>query len=252
MEENRGPLQPAARRLHHAYILTGPGRTAAAGNLAAAFVCDRPEQAPCGTCPHCRKARAGIHPDIITLTEERLSVDQVRTLRADAWIRPNEARRKVYLIANADGMLPPAQNALLKLLEDGPAYAAFLLLAENDAALLPTVRSRCQTLRGAESDPDPLVPEDPVGEQLARALLAGDELEVASLCAQERKRTREEVISLLDSAVAALMRALPQDPHRAMPLLAHLRQLRSLCDNNLGVTHLLGWLAAGPGVENKE
>ena len=71
---------------------------------------------------------------------------QIRALRADAYIRPNEAGRKVYLLERAHTMNPSAQNAMLKLLEEGPPYAAFLLLTENAAALLPTVRSRCETL----------------------------------------------------------------------------------------------------------
>ena len=75
-----------------------------------------------------------------------ISVDQVRALRTDAYIRPNEGERKVYLLERAEQMNPSAQNAMLKLLEEGPSYAAFLLLAENSAALLQTVRSRCEEL----------------------------------------------------------------------------------------------------------
>ena len=75
-----------------------------------------------------------------------ISVDQVRSLRSDAHIRPNEAERKIYLLERADRMNQSAQNAMLKLLEEGPAYAAFLLLAENGGSLLPTIRSRCESM----------------------------------------------------------------------------------------------------------
>ena len=75
-----------------------------------------------------------------------ITVDQVRQLRADAYIRPNEGERKVYLLEGADRMNASAQNAMLKLLEEGPAYAAFLLLAENGGGVLQTVRSRCEEL----------------------------------------------------------------------------------------------------------
>ncbi len=54
-----------------------------------------------------------------------ITVDQVRALRTDAYVRPNEAERKVYLLERADRMNASAQNAMLKLLEDGPAYAVF-------------------------------------------------------------------------------------------------------------------------------
>ena len=142
----------ARRGLSHAYILSGPagsGKRTLAGLLAAALVCSAGgEQIPCGRCSGCRKAAGGIHPDIVTLGADGkdLTVAQIRALRADAYIKPNEAGRKVYVLHQAQNLNPSAQNAMLKLLEEGPPYAAFLLLAENAAALLPTVRSRCQVL----------------------------------------------------------------------------------------------------------
>ena len=144
-------LQTARRGLSHAYILSGPagsGKHTLARLLAAALVCTGPEQRPCLACPGCRKAMGGIHPDVIWTGGDGkdITVAQIRSLRTDAYIRPNEAERKVYILENAHTMNQSAQNAMLKLLEEGPAYAAFLLLAENAAALLPTVRSRCETL----------------------------------------------------------------------------------------------------------
>ena len=68
-----------------------------------------------------------------------LKVGPIRDLRSDAFIRPNEARSKVYLIENAQNMNPNAQNALLKVLEEGPPYAAFLLMTDRAGALLETV-----------------------------------------------------------------------------------------------------------------
>ena len=142
------------RGLSHAYILEGPvgsGRHTLAGLLAQAMVCTADEKdRPCGVCVQCKKVKENIHPDVITITGpaegKPITVDQVRTLRADAHIRPNEGARKVYLLEGADQMNPSAQNAMLKLLEEGPAYAAFLLLAENGGGLLQTVRSRCELL----------------------------------------------------------------------------------------------------------
>ena len=144
-------LEAARHGLSHAYILSGPagsGRRTLAGLLAAALVCEGGGDAPCLSCPHCRKVLAGIHPDVIRAGADGrdLTVAQVRALRADAYIRPNEAGRKVYILENAQTMNASAQNAMLKLLEEGPGYAAFLLLTDNADALLPTVRSRCQVL----------------------------------------------------------------------------------------------------------
>ena len=149
------------RGLSHAYILAGPpgsGRHTLAGLLSRALVCTAEgEKRPCGVCTQCRKAAEHIHPDVITITGaaegKPITVDQVRSLRADAHIRPNEAARKVYILEEADRMNDSAQNAMLKLLEEGPAYAAFLLVAENAGGLLQTVRSRCEVL---ELTPVPL------------------------------------------------------------------------------------------------
>ena len=146
--------QEDGRGLANAYILSGPvgsGRHTLARLLAAAMVCTAaPEKKPCGQCGPCRKVRDNIHPDVKLISGpgdgKPISVDQVRALRTDAYIRPNEGERKVYLLERAEQMNPSAQNAMLKLLEEGPSYAAFLLLAENSAALLQTVRSRCEEL----------------------------------------------------------------------------------------------------------
>ena len=142
-------LETARRGLSHAYILSGPagsGKRTLAGLLAAALVCDRRGGAlPCLSCAGCRKAEGGIHPDIVRVGDDGkdISVAQVRALRADAYIRPNEAERKVYILENAQTMNASAQNALLKLLEEGPAYASFLLVTDQAGALLDTVRSLC-------------------------------------------------------------------------------------------------------------
>lgn len=152
--------QERGRGLSHAYIISGPvgsGRHTLARQLAAAMLCTGRGEKPCGRCGPCQKVLKGMHPDVSAVTgpEEGkpITVDQVRALRADAYIRPNEGERKVYLLEGADRMNASAQNAMLKLLEDGPAYAVFFLLAENGSALLPTVRSRCETLELAPVSP---------------------------------------------------------------------------------------------------
>ncbi len=140
--------------LSHAYILSGPagsGKHTLARILISAMLCTGAEEEarPCGHCLPCRKVAQGIHPDVITvgpLEGKAVTISQVREARASAFIQPNEGRRKVYLFEQADALSPACQNALLKVLEDGPPYAAFLLLTENAGALLQTVRSRCEQL----------------------------------------------------------------------------------------------------------
>ena len=145
-------MRELPRPLSHAYLVaggSGESRGAMIQRLTEAYLCGG-ERPPCGICPACRKAAAKTHPDV-SLTapapdKREITVDQVRALRSDAYIRPNEGRRKVYVISPADAMNPAAQNALLKVLEEGPAYAAFLLDAAQPGRLLDTVRSRCELL----------------------------------------------------------------------------------------------------------
>lgn len=139
----------------HAYLFVGEqglGRHAAADLLAAALVCETPKTAPCGTCDGCVQAKSGSNPDIVhvqTGDKKSIGVETIRELSKDAYIRPFAAPKKVYILEDADSMTEQAQNGFLKLLEEPPAYAVFILIAQNDASLLQTVLSRCTTVRFA-------------------------------------------------------------------------------------------------------
>lgn len=139
-------------RISHFYLISGPegsGKHTLARLMAAAILCTDSEK-PCGNCAACRKILSDAHPDFITVDnpeKKTVSVELVRDARADIYIRPNEAEKKIYLFPRAQDMLPPAQNALLKILEEPPTYGVFLLLTDNPEKLLPTIRSRCTELK---------------------------------------------------------------------------------------------------------
>ncbi len=138
-------------RISHFYLISGPagsGKRTLARLLAAAILCKGQEK-PCLGCAACRKVLSGTHPDFITIDDpekKTVPVELIRQARADIYIQPNEADRKIYLFPRAQDMGIPGQNALLKVLEEPPAYGVFLLLTDNPEALLPTVRSRCTEL----------------------------------------------------------------------------------------------------------
>jgi len=138
-----------AGKLSHAVLLVGSdknGRFAAAKRLAAALVCGSDGSRPCGVCAHCVKAEAGSHPDILVYSggesARSFSVDLVREIRSKAFVMPNEADRKVFILQNAGAMSPQAQNALLKVLEDPPPFVSFILECAYKVLLLDTVLSR--------------------------------------------------------------------------------------------------------------
>ncbi|MBQ6431468.1 MAG: DNA polymerase III subunit [Oscillospiraceae bacterium] len=139
-------------QLSHCYLLSGPsgsGKHTLAKLLAAAMQCTSVRR-PCGQCAQCRKALSGMHPDVITVDDpekKTVPVKLVRDACADLYIRPNEGAKKVYLFPRAQDLNAQGQNALLKCIEEPPAYGVFLLLTEHAEQLLPTIRSRCVELR---------------------------------------------------------------------------------------------------------
>lgn len=150
----RRDLTAARRRgrLAHFYLISGPegsGKHTLADLLAAAILCPA-EDGPCGVCPACRKVASHLHPDDITIDDpekKTVPVELIRQARADIYIRPNEADKKIYRFPRAQDLGLPGQNALLKVLEEPPEYGVFLLLTDNPDKLLPTIRSRCVELK---------------------------------------------------------------------------------------------------------
>ena len=146
-------------RIAHSYLLCGPegsGKHTLARSMAAAMQCTGHGALPCGVCTACRKVLAGQHPDVITVNDPEhklIAVDVIRRMRADMFIRPNEGRRKIYILDQDMG--EPSQNALLKILEEPPDYGVFLILTPNAEKMLATIRSRC-----AELKLSPLTPEE--------------------------------------------------------------------------------------------
>ncbi len=206
----------AERRLSHAYMLIGPegpARDEAARRLSAALLCPAAEP-PCGVCRDCRKVLSGVHPDVIAIGRQEgdkglhreILVDQIRAAAADAAVAPNEAARKVYVIAQADRMNAQAQNALLKVLEDPPGHACFILCAASAGALLPTVRSRC--VRAADTGDMGAGAAGTELPELVRGYLeaaaSGDTAELTMFCMLRMKLDREDTEGFAAGVKAAV------------------------------------------------
>lgn len=149
-------LQRAARlkQPSQAYILEGEklsGKKTLANTFAAALLCERGGEEPCGECHSCKMAASGSHPDIIHVERDKKSneikIGEIRSqVTEDVGLRPYYGAYKVYIIDEAEKINLPSQNALLKTLEDPPDYAVLFLLATSMDGFLQTVLSRCVKL----------------------------------------------------------------------------------------------------------
>ena len=222
----RGSLPPSL-------ILAGPdgvGKRLVAAALAQALNCeepvrgDAPEGAPedaagslpidaCGRCRACERIAREAHPDVLVLGAENdvaITVDEVRSAVGETRYRPFEGRRRVLVINDADRLVPQAQNALLKTLEEPPAAAQFLLVTARSDRLLATVRSRCQRIGfgylGTPELADLLMRRHGCDEATARAAAAaagGSAGRALQLASGELTAARDAALALLDAVAGS-------------------------------------------------
>ncbi|MEE1028606.1 MAG: DNA polymerase III subunit delta' C-terminal domain-containing protein [Agathobacter sp.] len=154
-EQIKEHLQNAIKmeKVSHAYIINGPklsGKMMLAEAFATALQCENGDPCGCMQCKSCRQAADRNQPDIIYVSHEKpnnISVDEIRAqLNNDIAIKPYSSRYKIYIIDETEKMNQQAQNALLKTIEEPPAYGIIMLLTTNADSFLQTIRSRCITL----------------------------------------------------------------------------------------------------------
>lgn len=147
-------------KVSHAYIINGEegaGKGLTARIFAEALECEEKTGEPCGRCKSCIQAQSGNHPDIIWVTHEKASIgiDDIRSqVNGNLMIKPYSSPYKIYIIPDAQKMTEQAQNALLKTIEEPPAYGLFLLLSNQLDHILPTIQSRCVLLNLKALDPN--------------------------------------------------------------------------------------------------
>lgn len=154
----RGALDDRLQRSLLVHGPSGAGKDAFVDDLLALLFCVDADPAlrPCNACRACRDARARAHPDLVIGSPERWRegrsstesiVSAARRWLLEAAGAPVLAERRILLIEHADAANEQIQNALLKALEEPTARHMFILVADEPSRLLPTVRSRCQSLR---------------------------------------------------------------------------------------------------------
>lgn len=136
----------------------GLGKKTAADYISSALLCEKGNGIPCGECKSCRMVLHKTHPDVIYAVPSGKSgnykIDTLREIVENAPIMPNEGKFKIYIIADMDNTLIPAQNALLKLIEEPPDHCVIILTAQSRSSLLPTIISRVVSLSVHEVSKD--------------------------------------------------------------------------------------------------
>ena len=247
--------------ISHAYVLDcadAEQRERATIELAAAMLCTSSGVRPCRVCRDCKKVFRGAHPDVI-FTDPKgakapmIYVDQVREIIASAHIVPSEGKSKVYVIRSADTMNPQAQNALLKLLEEPPRSASFILAAENAAAFLPTVRSRCELMH-LQAEAAPLSEEAlNAAREYLRLQRDGERIPLLRWALAHESDELNVVRALFDAMTQLCAASLAGEqllqPEQTYALLARVETCRAYLASNVGPKHIFGLLSLPLGAE---
>lgn len=225
--------------------------------IARAAVCEKEDSGPCGVCRQCRLALSGIHPDIIFIDRplddkgkqrQEIYVSQVRQMAADAWVVPQEAEKKVYIVREAERMNIQAQNAALKILEEPPQYAVFLLCTDSVEELLPTIRSRCMVLR---PEGECIYKDDSLAREYVELASRGNEAAICEFCVGCESLDSERITQLLANVRSILYRVLKSEENNidmprkeAARIIELCRRAEDYLRLNVSVKHVLGMLCA--------
>lgn len=137
-----------SREVAHAIVLESHSEersTEVAQLISCIILCKNREI--CGYCKDCKKVFNNTHPDVEVIEGNKsIKIDVIRGVRMSAYIKPNEAVAKIFIIKGATEMTVAAQNALLKILEEPPENVFFLLIVKEAKELLTTVLSRVQVV----------------------------------------------------------------------------------------------------------
>lgn len=253
-------------KLSHAYIVSSASENARMGKaffLAEKMLCQSSGERPCGVCRDCRKVKARVHPDLAVIEritddkgkqKKEILVDQVRAMGADAYVIPNEAAEKVYIIKDADTMNEQAQNAALKILEEPPKGVHFILCVSNPERLLVTVRSRCVLISCAGEEDA----EDETSAALADEFVSlerkGDTPALTAWCFEHETLDAISLGALLFALkrrYAALLVS-AQDKMRIMDIIQLIDRCAQYQTVNTGVKHILGLLAVRSAAETRK
>jgi len=222
----------AQARVAHAYLFSGPrgvGKTSAARILAKALNCEQgPTEQPCGRCTSCLEIAQGNSLDVIEIDgASNTSVNDVREIKDEVLFAPNSSRYKVYIIDEVHMLSNSAFNALLKTIEEPPAYVVFIFATTEVHKVPATIRSRCQQFNFR------LIAPSQIKEMLQQVV---DELSLEAeesalfWIAKEATGSLRDAYTLLDQVISFSRDGITLERIRAKLGLVGLDQIRSLIE----------------------
>ncbi len=192
--------------LSHSYLISGTENLELAKTIAKNILC-RQEHTGCGSCSSCLKLASDNHPDLMVVVPDGASIKnaQVEAFQEFIFIRPFESKHKIVIFNEVHLMTERAQNRILKVLEEPPEYAVFILMTQQMEALLETVQSRCQIVSVYDSYTHV---SDPILQSKALELLHGIEKQDAGRVLEfgaYMKQEKAQITAFL-SQVTSLLR----------------------------------------------
>jgi len=197
-------------RIPNSLLFFGPegvGKKDVALVLAKALNCLKKKDDACEICASCRAIENGNFPDVMAIAPEKniLKIEQMRTMKQTAYLKPMVGRKRVFIIDKAEKMNEEAANSVLKILEEPPAFTHIILITHNPFLILPTIRSRCQDLSFSQiskQDIEKVLVER--GEEAEKAriislLVRGNLKQALNLEWEEIQPFREKAWQLLDA-----------------------------------------------------
>ena len=248
------PWKRNLNSMSHAYIITAETHELcrnAAVDIAAEKACTGKDTAPCRVCKNCRKIYSNIHPDVSFISRDSdkasgdILVDTIRGVVLDASVLPNEADCKVYIFEGT--MNKSSQNAMLKLLEEGPGYCVFIICTTNISLLLPTVRSRCVevNVRTSASQPPLETQEEASAADYLSLASGGDRAALLRFCIGHETMDINRLACFIRTVKSLLSRELcRQNISEANRLLELMRTIETYLEFNVNIKHIWGVIAA--------
>jgi len=139
------------KKIPNSMLFCGPegvGKRGMAFALAKAINCERKKDDACEACSSCKAIDAGNHPDVMEIQPdgEVIKIEQMRTLRQVAYLKPMVGKKRIFIVDEAEKMTEEAANSLLKILEEPPLFSYIILVTQNPYLVTSTIKSRCQIL----------------------------------------------------------------------------------------------------------